>query len=114
MEINSYSFGLMVVNGKMYKDDLIVFPDKVKSHWWRKQGHSLIVEDLKEVLEYKPKILVVGTGSYAVMSIPEVTRETLKNKDIELIDKITPEAYKIFNQELKASKLVVGAFHLTC
>jgi hypothetical protein len=33
MRIDSYSFGVMKVDGKEYRQDLIVFPDKVRSNW---------------------------------------------------------------------------------
>jgi hypothetical protein len=38
----------------------------------------------------------------------------LKERGIKLIAQPTGEAYKTFNELLKAGKAVVGAFHLTC
>ncbi len=35
MHIDSYSFGSMTVDGTGYGHDLIVFPDRVMSGWWR-------------------------------------------------------------------------------
>ena len=63
MRIDSYSFGVMKVGGTEYRGDLIVFPDKVKSSWWRKEGHSLTIEDLDDILAFKPEVLIVGTGA---------------------------------------------------
>lgn len=106
----------MVVNGKRYTSDLIVFPEKVVSGWWRKEGHKLCVEDLKEVLSHTPlpEVLVVGTGySGLVKVLPEVEK-ALKEQGIKLVVQPTGEAYKTFNMFLKAGRLVVGAFHLTC
>lgn len=114
MKVDSYSFGSMVIDGKAYDKDLIVFPDKVCPNWWRSQGHTLLIDDLAEVLEYEPDILVVGRGAYSVMVIPESTKEALKEHNIELIQEATPKAYGIFNDQLKQGAKVVGAFHLTC
>ncbi|MEM1589841.1 MAG: Mth938-like domain-containing protein [Candidatus Bathyarchaeia archaeon] len=114
--IESYDFGVMVVDGKHYTCDLIVFPEKVLSSWWRREGHRLCVEDLREVFNCKPlpEILVVGTGySGLVKVLPEVEK-ALKERGIKLIAQPTGEAYKTFNELLKAGKRVVGAFHLTC
>jgi len=68
--IDSYDFGRIIINGKRYNSDLIVFSDKVRDGWWRKEGHRLDVEDLKDVLESKPEVLVVGTGYSGLMRIP--------------------------------------------
>lgn len=112
--IESYSFGFMRVNGRDFKNDLIVYPDKISANWWRKQGHLLVLEDLKEVINYKPEKLIVGTGNMGVMVVPETTVDELKKKNIEVISKSTKEAVDIFNQLIELNKNVVGAFHLTC
>ena len=114
MQIDSYSFGSMTVDGKEYKEDLIVFPDKVKPNWWRKQGHSLAIEDLDEVINYKPEVLIVGKGASSCMVIPSSSKNLLKQKQIELIDEDTELASRLFNEQIKKGKRVVGAFHLTC
>lgn len=114
VHIDSYSFGSMTVDGKKYAQDLMIFPDRVKSNWWRKQGHNLVVEDLKEVLEYGPDVLVVGKGASGIMSIPPATREKIEEKGIHLIAESTHEACDRFNEQMKRGRRVVGAFHLTC
>ena len=114
MQIDSYSFGSMTVDGRAYNSDLIIFPDKVKSNWWRKGGHSLAIDDLGEIIGYKPDLLIVGKGAAGAMEIPASTREFLKEQHTELIDKNTDEATRLFNEEVKKEKIVIGAFHLTC
>jgi len=112
--IEHYSFGSMKINGREYQKDLIVFPDKILPGWWRREGHSLSIEDLKEVLNYKPDILIVGKGSSGMMSIPESTKKTISERDIELVAENTDKAVKMFNEYIEKGKKVVGAFHLTC
>jgi len=111
--IDSYEFGRIVINGKRYDSDLIVFSDKVRSGWWRKEGHRLHVEDLKEVLEVKPEVLVVGTGYSGLMTVPPETRKYIESKGIELMAQKTTEACETFNRLVKSRK-VVAALHLTC
>ena len=82
-------------------------------NWWRKEGHHLHIEDLKEVLEEKPDILIIGTGKMGVMKVPTALQEELRQKNIEVIVEKTGKAVDIFNAADK-SKKVVGAFHLTC
>ena len=114
MRIESYSFGSMKVDGAEYTSDLIIFPDRVSSGWWRKEGHKLSMEDLEQVFEFKPEVLVVGKGSSGLMAIPASTETALREQGIELIAKNTGEAWPLFNEETAKGKKVVGAFHLTC
>ena len=111
--IDSYSFGRMVIDGKTYTSDVILYPDKVDDSWWRKSGHLLQKEDLRDVIQYNPEILIVGTGAYGLMKILDEAKQFLEAEGIELISEETKEAYKIYN-ELKERKKVVAAFHLTC
>ncbi len=114
MHIDSYSFGSMAVDGRDYTNDLILFPQKVEKDWYRKQGHSLCLEDLDTVLEYGPEVLVVGRGAYGAMEIPEDTKREIKKRGIELRAGKTGNACELFNRLSKQGKKVVGAFHLTC
>ncbi len=111
--IDSYEFGRIVINGKRYSNDLILFPDKVKDGWWRKEGHQIHIEDLKDVLKVKPEVLVVGTGYSGLMTIPPVTRKYVESEGIEIISQKTKEACETFNRLIKSRK-VVAALHLTC
>jgi hypothetical protein len=114
--IDSYEFGLMVINKKTYTSDVIVFPERIIDGWWRKEGHKLHLEDLKEVLyhEPKPEVLVVGTGYYGLVRISPEVETTLKTQGIELIAQPTREACQTFNKLLNSNRQIVGAFHLTC
>jgi hypothetical protein len=111
--IVSYDFSRMNVYGQSYSRGLLLFSDRVKTGWWRKEGHRLQFEDLKEVLETKLEVLVVGTGYYGEMMVPAETRKQVESAGIDLIIQKTAEACKIFNI-LVESKKVVAALHLTC
>lgn len=111
--ITEYDFGRIVVKGKEYNGDLIIFRNRVVTGWWRKEGHRLLPNDLDEVLKEKPEILVVGTGRAGLMRIDPKTKKLLENHDIDLISERTEQAIEIFNNLVKEHK-VAGAFHLTC
>ena len=113
MHVDSYSFGRIVIDGKTYTSDVIVYPHRVDSSWWREEGHLLQKGDLKDVIAAKPDILVVGTGANGVMHVAEGTIGFLRSQGIEVhVDK-TAKAVDLFNNQ-PAGKKVVGAFHLTC
>ncbi|HDQ14422.1 MAG TPA: hypothetical protein ENN41_06375 [Sediminispirochaeta sp.] len=112
-EIESYSFGKMVVDGETYTDDLILYPDAIQSRWYRKEGHELSIDDLPEVVKRRPQVLVVGTGSSAQLHIFETTKKKLLEYGIEVVAAPTDRAVNYYNR-LKSKKHTIGAFHLTC
>jgi len=112
--IESYSFGNIVINGKKYTSDVIVFPNRVLDGWWRKEGHKLHIEDLEEVFKEKPEILVVGTGYSGLMRVPEEVKKYIESQGIEIIIENTRKAWKTFNKLLSEGRRVVAALHLTC
>lgn len=112
--IESYGFGRIVVDGKEYTTDLIIFPDRVEDGWWRKQGHRLYVEDIEEVVEERPEVFVVGTGYWGLMTVPAETKIYIEEKGIELIIQPTKQACKTYNKLIQSGKEAVAAFHLSC
>ncbi len=110
--INSYSFGFMDVDGVAYTTDLIILPSGVVPNWWRKEGHTLLVEDLEPVLKEKPVVLVVGTGYDGRLRVSREVEIVAERAGIRLVVERTLSAWKTFN-ELK-EKRKAGAFHLTC
>lgn len=114
MEIEKYEFGEIVIGGKKYTRDLIIFPDRIRENWWREKGHSLCMKDLKEVIDYKPEILIIGTGYSGVMRVPESLIQEIERIGIKVIVKPTKEVLAIFNEFIKKNKNAVCALHLTC
>ncbi len=112
MHIDSYSFGRIVINGKTYTSDVLVFPERVVSPWWRRQGHLLQMEDLPEVIRERPDVLIVGKGFSGLMQVPQGLMDELASMGIEVIAERTTRAVRIFN-DYSGSHLV-AAFHLTC
>ena len=112
-EIQDYQFKHMVVDGAQYTRDLILLPDRVVENWWRKNGHRLGIEDLREVLDAGPKVLVVGTGAYGLVKVPRETRRAVEAAGIQLRAARTGKAWRLYN-ELREQQPTAGAFHLAC
>ena len=60
--IENYSPGRVVIDGVELNRDVIVLPNRVLRNWWRRDGHSLVIEDLEDVLDELPERLIVGCG----------------------------------------------------
>jgi hypothetical protein len=39
-----------------FESDVVITPERVVDTWWRKQGHSVAVADLAEVVAARPDI----------------------------------------------------------
>jgi len=114
MEITRYRFGEIEIGGRTYTADVIITPERVVDTWWRKLGHSLAIADLAEIMAAKPEILVVGTGYYGRMAIPDETRRYLQAQSVRLREAHTRDAVEEFNRLQRESARIVAALHLTC
>lgn len=112
--INSYRFGEITIDGVRYSRDLIILPNSIREGWWRRKGHRLHIEDLREIFEERPETLIVGTGYSGLMKVPRDVMDRLKEAGIEIIIQRTGEAWKTFNKLLHEGRRVAAAFHLTC
>lgn len=114
MDIEDYRFGRIQIGGKEYTSDVIVSPQGVNASWWRKEGHRLDAEDLPDVLADPPQVLVVGTGYFGQMAVPEPTVAALRDKGIDLRIERTAGAVDTYNELAARNARVVAALHLTC
>ncbi len=114
MKIKSYGFGRIEIDGKVYTSDVIIYDDHVDSSWWRKEGHYLQVEDIKEILNAKPDVIVLGMGKYGTMKVSNDVIKELESRSIEFIYANTDEACKRHNEMISGEKRVITALHLTC
>jgi len=113
MRIEHYSFGKITIDGQTYTSDLIIYPDRVDASWWRKEGHNLQAEDLKDILNVKPDVLIIGTGAFGVMRVPKEITTQLEAKGFKVHAMRTGKAVDLFN-DLQKDATVIAALHLTC
>jgi hypothetical protein len=112
--ITDFSFGKIVVDGKTYTDDIKIVRGQVIADWWRKSGHRVDVEDIADILESWPDIVVIGKGSPGLMKTSAHLREQLATHKIELIEKKTSKAIEVFNKLFREGRRVAAGFHITC
>ena len=112
--IEHFSFGSIIVDGITYTNDIKIIQGKVIPSWWRKSGHQVNIEDIHDIIDAKPNILVLGKGKPGLMKSTPSLCEFLKQNGIELIEEKTSKAIKTFNRLFKQAKNVCAGFHLTC
>ena len=83
--IDAYSFGRIVINGREYDSDVLIYPDgRIDAAWWRNEGHVLAESDIADLIRSQPETIIAGTGEirYKMM---EKTRELQRCWPLELL-----------------------------
>jgi hypothetical protein len=111
-ELGDYSFGSVKVDGTEHTRDLIVLPSRVVPNWWRREGHSLVIDDLDEVLDELPERLIVGCGAHGRLEPHPSVIESLRARGVEVEAMPTAEAVRRYG-ELDPER-AAAALHLTC
>ncbi len=114
MQIDSYQFGKIVIDGADYSKDCLILDGVIQANWWRKQGHLLSAEDLQPIITAKPTVLIVGCGASGLMKVSDEVREVLLEEDIQLEAVDTAKAVERFNELSKTGVNIAAALHLTC
>jgi len=113
IKIESFKFGTITIEGKIYTGDVIVYPDRVEESWIREEEHRPQIREFADIVSAEPDILIIGTGYAGVLSIPDQIRNYLTSKGIEVrVDK-TKQAIELFNTLQNTGK-VIAALHITC
>jgi hypothetical protein len=113
MHIEHYEFGVIKIDGQTYRNDLPIWPGRIKSDWWRKQGHFLQLDDVTEALAAAPQVLVVGQGDPGNMAVDQALAAYLRDQGVDLMAFPTRQACQVIN-ELSPKRRLAAALHLTC
>jgi hypothetical protein len=92
---------------------VIIYPDRVKDDWWRKEGHELRIDDPEDVIQQYPDVIVVGTEEPSSMEVLSETREHIRSKGVKLLVQSTGETCRTYNQ-LSSSQKVIALLQITC
>jgi hypothetical protein len=113
--ISDYGFGHVTVDGAEHTKDVIVLPERVVGNWRRQEGHSLVVDDLGEVLDELPERLVVGCGADGRLHPDPGVAEALARRGTQLEALPTAQAVARYSELADENPAAVAAaLHLTC
>jgi hypothetical protein len=108
MHIDSYSFGCFVVDGKTYSHDIKIVGKEIKL--WK--NHKLCLDDVKDVVMAKPKIIIIGTGESGVVNVSPEIRDFITKAGIKLIIAKTAKACDLYNE--LSNENAAAILHSTC
>ncbi|MBL7176687.1 MAG: hypothetical protein ISS66_12755 [Desulfobacteraceae bacterium] len=112
--IDTFSFGSIVIDGKKYMSDLVIFPNgNVVDSWRRKSGHRLSGDDIRTLIESEPDVIIAGTGVNGLVIPDKELEKILSQTGIDFIYAPNQKAIELYN-DLITKKSVGACFHLTC
>lgn len=112
MRLSGYRFGRVEVDGVLCHEDLWICGERV-GRWWRREGHRVHPEDLAEVLELSPEVVIIGTGFSGMLKVTKEAEALLSSRGMELRVLRTKDAVELYN-ELAQKRRVAALLHLTC
>ncbi len=102
-----------MIDGREYNYDIKIKGEEIIP-WQYIKHHTVMLEDMKELLEPKPEIIVIGTGSQGVVKVEDTVLKLAESEGIKVIVKPTGEACEEYNKILKEKKRVCAILHNTC
>ena len=115
MRFEEFTFGLVRIDGRTYQRDVLIDRGAVykrkkrPSKQFRQEfGHTPV--SIKEVIPWKCRTLVIGTGTGALPVMDEVKAEA-KRRRVELLVLPTAEAIDVLKRNPKQTNAIL---HVTC
>ena len=117
-QIDELTFGSIIVEGKKYRRDILIFTDgtvkKRKGGFLMFGSHKIKRQELEELSQGQPEIIVIGTGTDGVATMAPETESWVKGKNLNLLVKPSYDAVARLNELVEQKKKVAALIHITC
>jgi hypothetical protein len=117
-KIVELTFGSIVVEGKKYRRDVLIFPDGTVKKW--KGGflmfgsHKIKKRELDELSQGHPETIFVGTGTNCTAHMATETESWARGKNLSLLVQSSHDAIARLNGLAERKKKIGGSTHITC
>ena len=118
-KIGELIFGSIVVEGKKYHRDILLFADgtvkKRKGGFLMFGSHKIKKQELEELSQGQPEIIIVGTGTSGAAYIAPEAESWAKGKNLSLLVQSSYDAAAMVNEIAEQkNKKVAALIHITC
>jgi hypothetical protein len=111
--IEHYKFGEFIIDGKEYRSNVVLLGIEARGGRYL-PGHQLKIDDFLPLVAYKPDVIIIGTGAYGSVKVPNEIRNYIEKRGIKLIIEKTGDACRTYNSLIKEGKKVAAFLHDTC
>jgi hypothetical protein len=116
-KIDELIFGSIVVEGKKYRKDVLIFADgavkKRKGGFLMFGSHEIKRRELEELNQGQPEVIIVGTGTDGAAHIAPEAESWAQGKNLSLLVQPSYDAVAKVN-ELSKRKKIAALIHITC
>ena len=116
--IDGTTFGLVTVDGQLYKRDIIIrLSGKVKKRKKKLSkavygtSHTISLDEAKHVYQKGAERLIVGAGQFGFVELSDEAAAYFDKKGCRVDLRPMKEAMEVWNE---AEGAVIGLFHVTC
>ena len=78
--------------------------------FWESDNKEITIPHIKELVEYKPDLLVIGLGAGGLLTLAENVQMHIHQNRVKYTAKHNDEAIKIYNKALAEGKKVAAIF----
>ena len=118
LKVDSFKFGAIVIDGKKYGRDVVLFPDGTvheRKHGFLRFGsHNIKKEEVNDLIEVSPDTVIIGIGVWSRAKLASDAELALKEAKVELIALPSKEAVQRLNELSGEGKRVAALIHITC
>jgi uncharacterized protein len=94
--IVGYEPGRIHIDGRSYRDGLIVSPERIVTGWGPESAADLTAEHFEALIELDPQVIIVGTGKRQIFPNPRIYYSILaQGVGVEIMD--TGAACRTYN-----------------
>lgn len=105
--VNGYEPGRIVIDGKSYREGLILTPERIVGGWGPEDAAALGEEHIRALVELEPQVIVIGTGARQVFPTPDVYAVVLGcGVGVEIMD--TGAACRTYNIVMAEGRRIVA------
>lgn len=117
-KIEKFSFGSIVIEGKKYRRDVLIFADGTVK---RRRGgflmfgsHKIKKKEIEELIQGQPETIIVGTGTDSAANIAPNVESWAEGNNLNLLVQPSYNAVAKLNELTGQNKQVAALIHITC
>jgi hypothetical protein len=117
-KIEKFSFGSIVIEGKKYRRDVLIFADgtvkRRRCSFLMFGSHKIKKKEIEELIQGQPETIIVGTGTDSIANIAPDVESWAQGKNLNLLVQPSYDAVARLNELSGQEKKVAALIHITC
>ncbi len=97
--IQAFEFEKIVIDGREFGTDVMIYPNGKIKKWKRKDEHDLRASDIKKIVKQHPTRVILGLGTVGNLNVRPKVYEMLKEAGIEILAYKTDKAIEIYKEQ---------------